>query len=391
MKIDFKNEKLIPKLFLKILDKVSTRQKSWIVGGALRDIFFGKKIRDLDVVLEKGVFEISKKFEKTLGKFDYFENFRTSRFELENGLSLGFSTLRKESYEKNGNLPICDFDKVSLSDDLHRRDFTINSIAVSVKKNGDWILEDCSKGFIDDLKKKNWRIFHKDSFIDDPTRIIRLARYRKSIEKSSLDPMTVEALKDERLKDVALKVSPDRWANEIKKGDFFDFEDELSEFQEYQSFKQIFNGDWVEPRFSREKNALWKVLSCCRGPDAPFTWARLGASKKLIKVLNPLGSNEWPEFNKNWNLLQMDNLMSSWDPFLISLAKQEIDKERKSLLDKYLNLRDSIEFPTGNDLKEIGLKGKEIGYFIKISRKAVFKEQSDPDRKSILDWIKNNV
>ena len=83
--------------------------------------------------------------------------------------------------------------------------------------------------------------------------------------------------------------------------------------------------------------------------------------------------------------------MSSWDPFLISLAKQEIDKERKSLLDKYLNLRDSIEFPTGNDLKEIGLKGKEIGYFIKISRKAVFKEQSDPDRKSILDWIKNNV
>lgn len=385
-----KNKKLIPEIFLKTLEHISKKQKCWVVGGALRDFLWKKEIQDMDVILEEGVKKMTESLKDRSffkgWKFYYFEDFKTSKIEKGN-LSIGLSTMRRERYEKQGSLPLCEFKKVTLLEDLSRRDFTINAIAGSVDCAGNLIPNDISSSFLKDIEEKNWKVFHKDSFIEDPTRLIRLYRYR-FLNGGFLDPLTLDALKNKNISNAAKTVSPERWRNEIvklsKEGiSHFDLG-----FEEAKCLMSIFKGDWGSGIACSRPLGFY---SSCRGPDAPFAWARLGARKNEIKSLLPLSSRYFPEFDKNWNLLKLDNLVSSWSDFLIDLVKSEIPKKEKDLLEEYLSLRDSIDFPGGNDFKKIGIKGKKISHALSISRKAIFKGVCSPDKRGILEWVKDNA
>jgi len=385
-----KNKNLIPKVFLKALGHILKNQKCWVVGGALRDVFWSKQIKDIDIVLEKGVKEMTESLRSELffkgWKVCYFKEFKTSKIEKDN-LSLGLSTLRREKYERDGSLPKCEFKGVALSEDLSRRDFTINAIAGSFNTEEKTVFNDSSNAFLKDLKKKNWKVFHEGSFAEDPTRLIRLYRYR-FLNGGSLDPLTLDALKNKNISNAAKTVSPERWRNEIvkllKEGiSHFDLG-----FEEAKCLMSIFKGDWGSGIACSRPLGFY---SSCRGPDAPFAWARLGARKNEIKSLLPLSSKYFPEFDKNWNLLKLDNLVSSWSDFLIDLVKSEISEKEKDLLEEYLSLRNSIDFPGGNDFKKIGIKGKKISHALSMSRKAIFKGVCSPDKRGILEWVKDNA
>jgi len=73
------------------------------------------------------------------------------------------------------------------------------------------------------------------------------------------------------------------------------------------------------------------------------------------------------------------------------LVKNEISEKEKDLLEEYLSLKASIDFPGGNDFKKIGIKGKKISYALNMSRKAIFKGLCPPGKRGILEWVKNNV
>ncbi len=102
--------------------------------------------------------------------------FQTAVIDDWKGIHLDFVSARKEQYPYPGALPVVS--PSGLDDDLFRRDFTINAMAVSINKTSFGSLID-PYGGLKDLKKGIIRVFHEKSFIDDPTRILRAVRFEQ--------------------------------------------------------------------------------------------------------------------------------------------------------------------------------------------------------------------
>ena len=92
-----------------------------------------------------------------------------------------FVTARRETYQGAGTLPIVQ--RGSISDDLHRRDFSINALAMRLDTDAFGTIVD-ETGGLADLEAGIVRVLHKRSFIDDPTRIFRAARYAGTLRFS---------------------------------------------------------------------------------------------------------------------------------------------------------------------------------------------------------------
>jgi tRNA nucleotidyltransferase (CCA-adding enzyme) len=140
----------------------------YLVGGAVRDLLLGRGRTDVDVVVEGDAAAVAARLG---GEVLEHERFATARAELA-GLELDLATARTESYAHPGALP--EVRPATLADDLARRDFTINAMAVPLE--GEPRLID-PHGGSDDLAAGLLRILHPGSFRDDPTRALRAARY----------------------------------------------------------------------------------------------------------------------------------------------------------------------------------------------------------------------
>lgn len=149
--------------------------EAYLVGGTVRDFMLGIENKDKDIVVvgnaSKLVLALKDAFD---AKIIEHAQFKTYVLSLPDGNKLDIVTARKELYPKPGHLPIVT--PSSLKDDMFRRDFTINAIAASLNAGSIGALVDYFGG-IKDLGKKILKILHYRSFIDDPTRIIRLARF----------------------------------------------------------------------------------------------------------------------------------------------------------------------------------------------------------------------
>ncbi len=181
----------------------------YIVGGFVRDLLLGKPINDLDVIVEGDAIKFGKTLVKKFGgKLTTHDKFHTAIWHLPptfdpsagSGQRLQPSTLdlitaRKETYQHPGALPT--IQPSMIDDDLHRRDFTVNAMAVRLDGDHFGELLDPLNGQAD-LEKGIIRVLHPRSFIDDPTRIFRAiryeARYSFNLEPSTLNSINPEAL-----------------------------------------------------------------------------------------------------------------------------------------------------------------------------------------------------
>ena len=139
----------------------------YLVGGAVRDLLLGCDRADLDVVVEGDAAALAAALD---GESVAQDRFATARVTLD-GVEYDLATARTESYPRPGALP--DVRPASLADDLARRDFAINAMAVPL---GDARLID-PHGGLGDLAAGVLRVLHERSFVDDPTRTLRAARY----------------------------------------------------------------------------------------------------------------------------------------------------------------------------------------------------------------------
>lgn len=147
----------------------------YLVGGLVRDLLLEKENLDLDIVVEADAIEFSKALsQKHQTAITIYPRFKTTTLLWPNGIQVDFVSARKETYSKPGALPTVE--KGILRDDLYRRDFTINALAVSLNQPKYGLLVDEYQG-LHDLKAKQIRIFHDKSFQDDPTRILRAVRF----------------------------------------------------------------------------------------------------------------------------------------------------------------------------------------------------------------------
>lgn len=157
---------------------------AWIVGGAVRDALLGLPAgRDLDVVdPADGVARARALQEAVGGRLTVHERFGTATLAGE-GWTVDVTTARAERYPRPGALPEVEV-PAPLTEDLMRRDFTINAIAM--RPDGE-LLE--FPGALDDLVARRLHVLHPHSFQDDPTRLYRLARYAARLG-FAVDPET---------------------------------------------------------------------------------------------------------------------------------------------------------------------------------------------------------
>jgi len=185
MKVNLK-AKLNRKAFDAISECINIAQisgiKIYLVGGIVRDILLNKPIKDIDITVEgnaKHYVEILDCYVKTK-KITYHEKLPTVKVVFKNGIEIDFASTRKEIYSKSGDLPTVTETGCALKDDIKRRDFTVNSIAMSLNDDNLFEIIDYTSG-IKDLQKKQLRVLHDKSFTDDPSRIIRCLKFAERL------------------------------------------------------------------------------------------------------------------------------------------------------------------------------------------------------------------
>ena len=174
--------------------------KVYLVGGVVRDLLMKKKIWDLDLVVEGNALLLAQRLAQKW-HIDYhpFEEFRTAHMKLGE-YKIEFATTRRETYPHPGSYPVVEW--ATLREDLVRRDFTINAMALSINPENFGTLIDYFGG-LRDLKDGIIRVLHPLSFVEDPVRILRALRFAgrfsfklsKSTEKLLKNAIGLELLK----------------------------------------------------------------------------------------------------------------------------------------------------------------------------------------------------
>jgi tRNA nucleotidyltransferase (CCA-adding enzyme) len=145
----------------------------FLVGGAVRDLTSGSPVFDLDVTVQGNALKLKKALEKAGGKlWGEHEPSRTLFFRFPVGVTVEISSARREEYPKPGK-PVYHWD--TILEDLRRRDFTANAMALSLNEHSYGLLMDPLNG-VADIEARQLRLVSNYGFIEDPARLLRATR-----------------------------------------------------------------------------------------------------------------------------------------------------------------------------------------------------------------------
>ncbi|HSZ13780.1 MAG TPA: hypothetical protein VK790_07080 [Solirubrobacteraceae bacterium] len=195
-----------------LLELGRARDDLALVGGAVRDLLLGRAPRELDVVVHAGAAELAHELAGSLGaSVTAHERFGTAAVAWQDG-RIDIAERRAESYPAPGALPWVR--PGSAHEDLRRRDFTVNAIAVALGGERRGRL-DAAEHALEDLRARRLRVLHERSFLDDPTRLLRLARYRARL-RFDVEPHTAELAASAMSNDALQTVSRARIGAELR-------------------------------------------------------------------------------------------------------------------------------------------------------------------------------
>ena len=147
----------------------------YLTGGAIRDIITGFPIRDLDFTVQGNALKLQKDLEKAgavIGDAD--TDMRALLLTLPGGVRAEIAMARSEHYDKQGKAP--QIAPATIIEDLRRRDFTVNAMALSLNEGSRGLLMDPFNG-VADIEAKVIRVLHNYAFLEDPSRMIRATRF----------------------------------------------------------------------------------------------------------------------------------------------------------------------------------------------------------------------
>jgi poly(A) polymerase len=187
------------KIFRTLSDVVTSENvQAYVIGGWVRDCLLKREHsdKDIDIVVIGSGIEIAKKAARKINprtKVNVFKNFGTAMFRVQE-YEIEFVGARKESYERGSRKPFVE--DGTLEDDQKRRDFTINTLAISINKEtfGEFL---DPFGGIDDLKKKIIRtpLEPAKTFSDDPLRMMRAIRFAAQLN-FTIEENTFNSIKE---------------------------------------------------------------------------------------------------------------------------------------------------------------------------------------------------
>jgi tRNA nucleotidyltransferase (CCA-adding enzyme) len=184
---------------------------AFLVGGAVRDVLLARSVEDVDVVVEGNGVELAERLVARFGGRSHpHEAFLTAAVQVGSDVRLDVATARTEFYRSPAALP--EVETSAMRQDLYRRDFTINAMAINLSPGRFGDLLDFFGGQRD-LERRQIRVLHSLSFLDDPTRAIRAVRFatrlgfeiaaetrqliRVAVEEGVFSRLSGERLRDE--------------------------------------------------------------------------------------------------------------------------------------------------------------------------------------------------
>lgn len=198
---------------------------AYLVGGLVRDLLLDAPIKDLDIVIEGRAIPVAERLVSQLGgRIVVHQRFGTAKWLLDDPAApprgalcvvedlpshVDLITARTEFYRRPTALP--EIEHASIRQDLHRRDFTINTLALSLDPAREGQLLDFYGGRAD-LEAGLIRVLHNLSFVEDPTRILRALRFEQRFD-FRIEPRSAELLTASL--DLLEQVSPDRLRHEL--------------------------------------------------------------------------------------------------------------------------------------------------------------------------------
>src|SRR5271167_2657449 len=146
----------------------------YLTGGTIRDLVTGFPIRDIDLSIQGNPLKLQKELEKAgISVQGVDEELRTLQLLMPGNVRAEINLTRAETYDKPGKPPV--ISQATINEDLRRRDFTVNAMALSLNPGSRGLLLDPFNG-IADIEAKVLRILHNYAFLEDPIRLIRATR-----------------------------------------------------------------------------------------------------------------------------------------------------------------------------------------------------------------------
>ena len=184
----------------------------YLVGGVVRDLLLKRENWDLDLAVEGDGVAFARLVADRYGAgLAVFERFATARLTFTDGLKMDLATTRRESYAQPADLPAVQ--PAPIEEDLSRRDFTINAIAIQLNPQQFGCVLD-PYGGRRDLRARTIRVLHAGSFDDDPTRIFRAIRFEQRFG-FRLERTTLRLLTQAASTNLIQRLSGPRLQNEI--------------------------------------------------------------------------------------------------------------------------------------------------------------------------------
>ena len=251
----------IPESLLDILHEIGEvgGKHAYLVGGSVRDLLLKRPTFDIDIVVEGDALRVAKEMQKRWeGSLQVHEQFGTATVIPADPTKskVDFVTARRETYQKPGTLP--KVESGTITEDLQRRDFSINALAMRLDAANFGEVIDKTDG-LDDLKTGTIRVLHSKSFIDDPTRIFRACRYagRYDFRIADADILLIKAAVP-----LLAHLSGERGRNEIDRvlleNNAPQIVQELAKLGVYQA---IFSGWKISQTFSSDFQTAQQAIS----------------------------------------------------------------------------------------------------------------------------------
>ncbi|MCX7845139.1 MAG: CBS domain-containing protein, partial [Dictyoglomaceae bacterium] len=346
----------------------------YAVGGFVRDLLLQYPNMDLDIVVD-GDFKpfLDSLIGKLKGKIRVHEEFGTAEIILENGSKIDIASARQEYYPAPGALP--QVEKSSFWIDLKRRDFTINTLALSLNPDR-WLEIIDLYGGLEDLSRKELRVLHNLSFIEDPSRILRGIRLEKRLD-FTFEEKTFELLKDAIDQGFLKKLSKERIKEEIllilKEPEPEKIWKRLEELEALSYLIPIrnlpSNFEKLNRDIRKEKNLdqiTLQILNLLREveKDKVINWLKdYHFSHKIIFLIN----NYFDYTEKELDRKTLEKIIEFPLELIFFLSLSAKDNEKSQVLLRIKELKEkNLPYLKGKDIINFGIKeGKKIGELLK--------------------------
>ncbi len=280
----------------------------FLTGGAMRDMLAGFRIRDLDFVVEGAALKLAKAVCDQAGAVaaSTDENRKSVELVFPSGVTAQIAMSRQEKHGRPGSKP--QVHPATIQEDLRGRDFTCNAIALSLNKASRGLLLDPMNGLAD-IERRELRSIHPYGFYDDPSRLLRLIRFRNRLG-FAVEERTVSQFANARQAAVEKSIPPRLLGEELRHIGTEDNPAEILKDLDAEGLLPLFSPALAGPKFNLAGMAKLEKLGRLLPGDARSRAARLGpflyvltekltAKEKqaLVKSLEP-GKAETDQWNK---------------------------------------------------------------------------------------------